>query len=303
MCNNSNRKSLFTSILGKPNVGKSSILNMIVNSKISIVSPKPQTTRNKITGIFTKDNVQLVFTDTPGIFNPRNRLGNYMISEINNSLSGAEACLHVVEAGKDITPQDLKLIDKFKKMNMPVILVINKIDLLKDKSVLMGQIKAYSEAFEYFAIIPVSAKTQSGKKELLSELIKLAKPSVFFFDEDDITDQSERTLICEVIREKMLLLLEKELPHGAAVFVEYFHERSNGITDVNAVIYCERENHKAIIIGKGGKMLKNIGSLARKDLEEMLSRKINLKLWVKVKDNWKNMESVLSDLGYISGVK
>lgn len=303
MCNNSNRKSLFASILGKPNVGKSSILNMIVNSKISIVSPKPQTTRNKITGIFTKDNVQLVFTDTPGIFNPRNRLGNYMISEINNSLSGAEACLHVVEAGKDITPQDLKLIDKFKKMNMPVILVINKIDLFKDKSVLMSQIKSYSDAFDYFAIIPVSAKTQIGKKELLSELIKLAKPSVFFFDEDDITDQSERTLICEVIREKMLLLLEKELPHGAAVFVEYFHERSNGITDVNAVIYCERENHKAIIIGKGGKMLKNIGSLARKDLEEMLSRKINLKLWVKVKDNWKNMESILSDLGYISGVK
>lgn len=303
MCSNSDKKSLFASILGKPNVGKSSILNMIVNSKISIVSPKPQTTRNKITGIFTKDNVQLVFTDTPGIFNPRNRLGNYMISEINNSLSGAEACLHIVEAGKDITTQDLKLIDKFKKMNMPVILVINKIDLLKDKSVLMSQIKSYSEAFEYFSIIPVSAKTQSGKKELLSELIKLAKPSVFFFDEDDITDQSERTLICEVIREKMLLLLEKELPHGAAVFVEYFHERKDGITDVNAIIYCERENHKAIIIGKGGKMLKNIGTLARKDLEEMLLRKINLKLWVKVKNNWKNMDSILSDLGYISSVK
>lgn len=298
MQNNNETKSLFVSIVGKPNVGKSSILNMIVNSKISIVSPKPQTTRNKITGIFTKNNIQLVFTDTPGVLNPRTRLGNYMVSEINNSFSGCEACIHVVEAGKDIHSADFKLINKFKKMNIPILLVINKIDLLKDKSIIMNQIKNYIEQFRYSAVIPISAKNGSGKNELLDELISFAQPSVFFFDEDDITDQTERTLVSEVIREKMLCLLDKELPHGIAVFIEYFHERPSGIADISAVVYCEREGHKAIIIGKGGKMLKNIGTLARKDLEEMLMKKINLKLWVKVKDNWKNKGSVLNDLGY-----
>ena len=292
------RKSLFVSIVGKPNVGKSSMLNMIVNSKISIVSPKPQTTRNKITGILTQDNIQLVFTDTPGLLNPRSRLGNYMVSEINNSFSGCEACIHVVEAGKSICNADLKLMDKFRKMKIPIILVINKIDLLKDKSVIMEQIKDYTDKFEYFAVVPISAKSGNGREELIKELSNLAEPSVFFFDEDDITDQTERVLVSEVIREKMLHLLDKELPHGVAVFIEYFHERDDGMADISAVIYCERENHKAIIIGKGGRMLKNIGTLARKELEEMLMKKINLKLWVKVKENWKNKESVLSDLGY-----
>ncbi len=298
MKNTDETKSLFISLVGKPNVGKSSMLNMIVDSKISIVSPKPQTTRNKIIGILTQNNTQLIFTDTPGLLNPRNKLGNYMVSEIKNSFLGCEACIHAVEAGKRICNRDLALINKFKKMDIPVLLAINKIDLLKNKSVIMDQIKVYTDEFDYFAVVPISAKTYSGREELLNEINKLAKPSVFFFDEDDITDQTERMIVAEIIREKMLCLLDKELPHGAAVCVEYFHERDNEITDIHATIYCERENHKGIIIGKNGSMLKNIGMLARKDLEKMLIRKINLKLWVKVKENWKNIDSVLTDFGY-----
>lgn len=291
-------KSLFVSILGRPNAGKSSLMNMLINSKVSIVSPKPQTTRNKILGILTRDNVQLVFTDTPGVHKPKNKLDKYMASEINNSLCGAEACLHVVEAGKKISDFDFEFIKKLEKLGIPVILVINKIDLLPDKSVLMAQIKEFSEVFDYSTIVPVSAKTGDGREELIAELEMHAKPSAFFFSEDEITDQTERTLASEIIREKMLMCLEHELPHGIAVAIESFHVREDQITDISAVVYCEKENHKGIIIGKGGSMLKKIGSLARVDLEELLDGKVNLKIWVKIKENWRNSDFLLNNFGY-----
>lgn len=291
-------KSLFVSILGKPNVGKSSLMNMLVNSKVSIVSPKPQTTRNKILGILTNGNIQLVFIDTPGIHKTKNKLDKYMISEVNNSLCGAEACMHVVEAGKKVTDFDLDLIKKVEKLNIPVILVINKIDLLSDKSLLAEQIQEFSKIFEYSSVVPVSSKTCDGREDLICELENSAQPSVFFFSENDVTDQTERTLVREIIREKLLKFLDHELPHGIAVVTESFKTKENGITDISAVVYCEKENHKGIIIGKSGNMLKKIGSLARIDLEQMLGRKINLKIWVKTKENWRNSDFLLNDFGY-----
>lgn len=292
-------RSLFVSIVGNPNAGKSSVMNMILGSKISIVSSKPQTTRNKITGIFTQDNIQLVFIDTPGLHQPRTRLGDYMISEINNSFTGSETCLHVVDSVKGITENDNKFIKKFEKFGKKVILVLNKIDLIKDKSILMQKIKEFSQLFDYEAIIPVSAKTGDGKDILIKEISKLAKPSVFFFSEDDITDQTARMMGSEIVREKLLFFLDKELPHGVAVYVERFKERESEIIDIEAVIYCERTSHKGIIIGEKGKMLKDVGTAARKELEEIFNKKINLKLWVKVKENWRNKDSILHNLGYI----
>ncbi|MDO4200145.1 MAG: GTPase Era [Clostridia bacterium] len=293
------KKSLFVSIVGRPNVGKSSLLNMLVGEKISIVSPKPQTTRNKIIGILTKENTQIVFTDTPGMLRPKNKLGNYMLGEINNSFSGAEAIIHVVEAGKNVHSDDVKFIEKFKKIGVPVILAINKIDTLKQKSDIIKNIKEYSELMDYESIVPVSAITSDGYFELLCEILKLAKPSVFFYDEDDITDQTQRTIAAEIIREKMLYLLDQELPHGVAIFIEKFQFRSDNEVDISALIQCERSNHKAIIIGHRGQMIKKIGTLSRQELEEMMSCKVNLKLWVKVKENWRNSDAVLRDMGYM----
>lgn len=291
-------KSLFVSMVGKTNVGKSSILNMIVGSKVSITSPKPQTTRNRITGILTDNNVQLVFIDTPGLHKPIGCLGDFMISEINNSFSGVEACLHVVEAGKEPLPSDLKLIEKFKKSNLKVILLINKIDLIKQKNVIISQIDQFSKLFNYEAIIPVSAHTHFGRLEVINELKKLAQESVFFFPEDDLTDQSERKLVCEIVREKLLWNLDKELPHGTAVMIEKFRRINDSTVSVQAVIYCERDNHKAIIVGAGGKMIKKVGIEAREDLERILDCKVNLNLFVKVKKDWRNKPGVLKELGY-----
>lgn len=291
-------KSLFVSMVGKTNVGKSSILNMLIGSKISITSPKPQTTRNRITGILTEENVQLVFIDTPGLHNPFGCLGEFMISEINNSLSDIEACLHVVEAGKSLSTFDFKLIEKFKKSNLKVILLINKIDLVKQKNTIMSQIDNFSKLFDYHAIIPVSATAGLGRSEIIDELKKLAIDSVFFFPKDDMTDQSERKLVCEIVREKLLWNLDKELPHGTAVQIEKFSQVNDSTVSVQAVIYCERDNHKAIIVGAGGRMIKKVGIESRTELEHILGCKVNLNLFVKVKKDWRNKPGVLRELGY-----
>lgn len=291
-------KSLFVSMVGKTNVGKSSILNMLIGSKISITSPKPQTTRNRITGILTEENVQLVFIDTPGLHNPFGCLGEFMISEINNSLSDIEACLHVVEVGKSPSTFDFKLIEKFKKSNLKVILLINKIDLVKQKNTIMSQIDNFSKLFDYHAIIPVSATAGLGKSEIIDELKKLAIDSVFFFPKDDMTDQSERKLVCEIVREKLLWNLDKELPHGTAVQIEKFSQVNDSTVSVQAVIYCERDNHKAIIVGAGGRMIKKVGIESRTELEHILGCKVNLNLFVKVKKDWRNKPGVLRELGY-----
>ena len=233
---NENKKCVFVSILGKPNVGKSSLLNMLVNSKISIVSPKSQTTRNRVIGILTENNIQLIFIDTPGIHKSVTKLGDYMNSEVNNSFSGSEVCLHVIEAGKKISELDLELIQKFIKLRLNVILVINKIDLTKDKSELIKQIQEFNENFEYNSIVPVSAKTQDGRNELLSEIKKFAVPSVFYYSEDEITDQTERKLASEIIREKILYFLDKELPHGTGIYIENYKEIKNNTRNIHAVI-------------------------------------------------------------------
>ncbi len=291
-------KSLFVSIVGRPNVGKSSILNMIVGSKVSIVSSKPQTTRDRITGIITQGDTQLVFIDTPGIHKPFSRLGNYMISEIDNSLSGIEACLHVVEALKEPSSLDLNLIEKFKKLNLKTILAINKIDLVKNKAFLMEQIKSFSSLFNYDAIVPISTLSNDGKNDLIAEMKALASPSVFFFSNEDFTDQSERRLASEIIREKLLWFLDEELPHGTAIQVESFKQLSNLKVSIHAVIYCERSSHKAMIIGAGGQMIKKVGIASRRSIEELLGCEVNLNLFVKVKKDWRNKPALLHELGY-----
>lgn len=297
-----NKKSAFIAIVGRPNVGKSSLLNAILSKKIAIVSPKPQTTRTRIMGVLTSGDTQLVFIDTPGLLKPRNRLGEYMVKSVNESVSGVDACILVVEAGKKISNSALDLIEKFKTASMPAVLVINKIDLFPDKSVLMKQMEEISKLYDFEAVVPVSAIKGSGVAALTDELKKLAIPGGHFFDDEALTDQPERVLAAEMIREKLLRLLSMEVPHGIAVVVDSMKERqdASGITDISATIYCEKESHKGIIIGKNGDMLKKVGTYARQDMEEFFNCKINLKLWVKVKEDWRNRESVLRTFGYDS---
>lgn len=299
MSNNLNDKSAFIAIVGRPNVGKSSILNKMLGQKIAIVSSKPQTTRTRIMGVLTEEETQLVFIDTPGIHKPRTELGKYMVKSVNESVSGVDACLLVTEACKDITDTELKLIEKFKAMDVPAILAINKIDTVKEKSDLMLQIARYSEQYDFEAVVPVSAQNNSGIDDLKNELKKLAQEGGHLFDEDTLTDQPERVLAGEMIREKMLRLLDKEIPHGTAVVVERMKTREDkDIIDMDATIYCERDSHKGIIIGKQGAMLKKIGSYARQDMESFFNCKVNLTMWVKVKEDWRNREGLLRSFGF-----
>ena len=293
------KKTAFIAIVGKPNVGKSSILNRILKQKIAIVSSKPQTTRTRIMGVLTENDIQLVFIDTPGLLKPRNSLDRYMLRSVNESVAGVDACVLVTEADKSISPEEIQLTDKFKSMDIPAILAINKTDTLKDKSVLAAQISEFSRLYDFESVVPCSAQTGSGIDDLKLELGKLAYESDFMFDEDTLTDQPERVIAAEMIREKLLRLLDKEIPHGSAVFVERMKEREDSdIIDISAVIYCERDSHKGIIIGKGGSMLKKIGSYARQDMEKFFDCKINLQIWVKVKEDWRNREGILRSLGY-----
>lgn len=294
-----NEKTAFIAIVGRPNVGKSSILNKILGQKITIVSSKPQTTRNRIMGVYTKGEVQLVFIDTPGLHKPRNSLGQYMVRSINESVAGVDACLLVAECDK--TPGDTEklLMQRFKSMGIPAILALNKIDRLKEKSDVITQISAYSNEFSFDDIVPVSAQTGEGINDLIKALSNQAGEGQHLFDPDTVTDQPERVLAAEIIREKLLRLLDKEIPHGTAVVIERFKHRDTGtITDIDATIYCERSSHKGIIIGKGGSMLKKVGSYARQDMENFFGCKINLTLWVKVKEDWRNREGILRSLGY-----
>ena len=297
--NNFNDKSAFIAIVGRPNVGKSSILNRILGQKITIVSSKPQTTRTRSMGVLTEGETQLVFIDTPGIHKPRTELGKYMVRSIDESVAGVDACLLVTEACRNITDTELKLMEKFEAMGVPAILAINKIDTVKAKSDLMLQIARYSEKYDFDAVVPVSAQTGSGIDQLKDELKKQAQEGGHLFDEDTITDQPERVLAAEMIREKMLRLLDKEIPHGTAVVIERMKTRDDkDIIDMDATIYCEKASHKGIIIGKGGSMLKKIGTYARQDMEAYFNCKVNLTMWVKVKEDWRNRENLLRSFGY-----
>lgn len=291
-------KTAFIAIIGKANVGKSSILNRLLGQKIAIVSSKPQTTRTRIMGVLTSDdNVQLVFTDTPGYHKPRTKLGEKMVKAVSDSMDGVDACLLVVEPEGKLTDAELALIGKIKKGKYPAVLAINKIDTVRDKERIMGRIAEISELYDFEAVVPVSAKDGNGLDILLSELKALSFPSMHFFPDDTLTDQPERVLTGEIIREKMLRLLDKEIPHGTAVSIEKMQERDNGILDIEALIYCEKESHKGIIIGKNGAMLKKISTYAREDLERFFDCKINLKCWVKVKEGWRNREGLIHNFG------
>ncbi len=293
------QKTAFIAIVGRPNVGKSSILNRILGQKITIVSSKPQTTRTRIMGVYTKDDIQLVFIDTPGLHKPKNSLGKYMVRSINESVAGVDACLLVAECDREPGDTEKMLMQRFKSMGIPSLLALNKIDTLKDKHDVIKYIAAYSKEHDFDDIVPVSAQTGSGINDLISALCKQAEEGEHMFDPDTLTDQPERVLAGEIIREKILRLTDKEIPHGTAVVIERFKQRSNGgITDIDATIYCERQNHKGIIIGKGGSMLKKIGTYARQDMENFFDCKINLTLWVKVKEDWRNREGILRSLGY-----
>ena len=287
-------KTAFIAIVGCPNVGKSSILNRLLGQKIAIVSDKPQTTRTKIMGVLTEGDTQLVFTDTPGFHRPRTKLGEKMVQAVSDSVSGVDACLFVVEPEGELRPAELELIEKFKKLKMPVILAINKVDTLPDKEVLMARILEISKTYDFEAVVPVSALRGINMDELLSEMKKLAEESVFFFPEDTLTDQPERVIAAEIIREKLLRNLDREIPHGVAVSIEKMREREDSdIMDIEAVIYCEKDSHKGIIIGKNGAMLKRISTRAREDMEKFFQCHINLRCWVKVKEGWRNREGLI----------
>lgn len=291
-------KSAFIAIVGKPNVGKSSLLNVMLGQKVAIVSDKPQTTRTKIMGVLTRDEIQLVFTDTPGYHRPKTKLGEKMIKAVGDSISGVDACLFVVEPEGELRENELELIDKFKKEKMPVILAINKIDVIKDKAQLMVRIAQLMKLYDFEAVVPVSAVKKDGIDELMEELDKIAFESPHFFPDDTLTDQPERVLAGEIIREKTLRLLDKEIPHGIAVSIEKMRERETvDILDIEATIYCEKESHKGIIIGKGGNMLKKISTYARQDMEKFFGCRINLKCWVKVKEGWRNREGLIHNFG------
>ncbi len=292
-------RTAFIAIVGRPNVGKSSLLNYMLGQKIAIVSSKPQTTRTRITGVLTEEDTQLVFIDTPGLHRPRNNLDNYMLRSVNESVAGVDVGLLVAEANSEISEGEKILAEKFGAMGIPAVLAINKIDTLRDKSELAPIIAKLSEIYDFSAVVPCSAQTGDGVEILKSELRKLAEPGEFMFDEDTLTDQPERVLAAEIIREKLLRLLDKEIPHGTAVFVERMKEREDRpIIDIDATVFCERDSHKGIIIGKGGAMLKKIGSYARQDMEKFFGCRVNLKIWVKVKEDWRNRENILRSLGY-----
>ena len=289
-------KTAMITIAGRPNVGKSTLTNYLVGEKIAIVSNKPQTTRNRICGIVTREDIQYVFVDTPGYHRSRTKLGDYMVNVAKESIADVDATILVVEPVANIGAQEEDLIAKIKASRSPAILAINKIDTVEPDA-LLTVIAAYSQA-GFDAIIPISAKTGDGVEELLKECAKYAQESPFLFPDDMTTDQPERQVMAEIIREKLLWTLDKEIPHGTAVEITKFSERDSGVIDVDATIYCEKASHKGIIIGKQGAMLKKISTLARHDIEKFMGTKVYLETWVKVKENWRDNVNYVRSFGY-----
>ena len=290
-------KTAMITIAGRPNVGKSTLTNYLVGEKIAIVSNKPQTTRNRICGIVTKDDTQFVFVDTPGFHKPRTKLGDYMVNVTKGSISDVDLTILMVEPIASVGAQEEALIQQLSDQKCPTLLVINKIDSVQ-KEELLAVIDAYSQQGDFKAIIPISAKTGDGVDVLLDECKKYAIESPFLFPEDITTDQPERQVMAEIIREKLLWSLDREVPHGTAVEITRFSERDNGIIDIDATIYCEKANHKGIIIGKHGDMLKKISSMARADCERFMGTKVYLTTWVKVKENWRDSDFLVRNFGY-----
>ena len=292
-----NTKTAMITIAGRPNVGKSTLTNYLVGEKIAIVSNKPQTTRNRICGIVTKGDTQFVFVDTPGYHKARTRLGDFMVNTVRESIADVDATILVIEPVANIGAQEEALMEKLKASRCPVILAINKIDTV-EKEVLLEIIALYSQAMDFAAIIPICAKNGDGVEALLAQCEKYAIESPFMFDEDQTTDQPERQVMAEIIREKILWNLDREIPHGTAVEITRFSERDSGIIDIDATIYCEKASHKGIIIGKAGAMLKKISSQARTDCEKFMGTKVYLTTWVKVKENWRDSDFLVRNFGY-----
>ena len=291
-------KTAFVAIVGCPNVGKSSLLNRMLGQKVAIVTQKPQTTRTRIMGVLTRGETQFVFTDTPGYHRPKTKLGEKMIKSVGEGIAGMDACLFVVEPEGEIRETEIELLNRLKKEKAPVVLVINKIDTIKQKEKLMERIIQFTGVYDFEAVVPVSALKDENVDLVIEELEKLTYESVHFFPDDTLTDQPERVLAGEIIREKMLLLLDKEVPHGVAVSIEKMRERpTGGIMDIEATIYCEKDTHKGIIIGKKGDMLKRISTKARYDMENFFQCKVNLQCWVKVKEGWRNREGLIHNFG------
>ena len=284
-------------ICGRPNVGKSTLTNALVGEKVAIVSNKPQTTRNRILAIVARGETQFVLVDTPGFHKPRTRLGDYMVNVVRESVTDVDCVLLMVEPVAAIGPQEQALIDRLRDVGAPAVLLINKIDTV-DKARLLEVMALYSAAYDFSAIIPISAKNGEGLDELFAELEKYAEDGPHLFPDDMITDQPERQICAELVREKLLQCLDKEIPHGTAVEVTRFSERESGIIDLEVTIYCEKDSHKGIIIGKNGSMLKKVGELARVDIEKFMGAKVYLQTWVKVKENWRDSAAQLRNFGY-----
>lgn len=290
----------FVSLIGRPNVGKSTLMNLLIGEKISIISSKPQTTRNKIQSILTTDNMQVIFVDTPGIHKAKSKLGDYMVKSAETSLNDVDIVLYLVEPYEKIKESDKAILERLQKVETPVFLVINKIDTI-EKPELLKVIESYSKEYNFAEIIPLSALKGKNQETLLENIEKYLPEGPKYFPEDMITDQPEKQIVSEIIREKALYLLQDEIPHGIAVEITSMkHRKDKDIMDIDAIIYCERDSHKGIIIGKQGSMLKKIGSNARRDIQRFLGSQINLQIWIKVKKDWRDSDFLLKNFGYDS---
>ncbi len=293
-------KTAMITICGRPNVGKSTLTNALVGEKIAIVSPKPQTTRTRILAVASRGQTQFVFADTPGFHRARTKLGSYMDNVVRQSVADVDAVVLMAEPVAGVGDIEKKLIGRIRETGVPALLAINKVDALEDKRDLLPVIAAYSQAYDFAAVVPISARTGEGVEELLEELDKFALPGPPLFPDDVISDQPEKQICAEIVREKLLLCLDKEIPHGTAVVVTKFAGRDDGsdIIDMDVTIYCEKQSHKGIIIGKKGAMLKRIGELARQDIERFMGAKVFLQTWVKVKENWRDSDALLRNFGF-----
>ena len=291
-------QSGFVSLIGRPNVGKSTLMNCLIGEKIAIISSKPQTTRNKIQSILTTDDMQVIFIDTPGLHTPKSKLGNYMVKSAENTLSNVDIVMYLIEPYEKIKDSDRAILERLDKVKAPVFLIINKIDTV-EKPELLKVIEAYSKEYPFKEIIPISALKNKNTEDLLNAIKKYIPEGPKYFPDDMITDQPERQIVAEIIREKALYLLQDEIPHGIAVEITSMKPRKDkDITDIEATIYCERETHKGIIIGKQGSMLKKIGSNARRDIERFIAGSVNLQIWIKVKKDWRDSDFLLKNFGY-----
>lgn len=292
------QKSGIITICGRPNVGKSTLTNALVGEKVAIVTNKPQTTRNRICAILNRGESQFIFMDTPGLHKARTRLGDYMVNVVKESVSDVDGIMLLVEPIPNIGAPEQELIDRIKQLKCPAVLVINKVDTLEKKEALLEVIETYNNAHHFDAVVPISAKKKEGIQELLTILDGYLPKGPQLFPEDMVSDQPERQMMAEILREKLLLCLDKEIPHGTAVEITKFSERDDEVIEVDATIYCEKNSHKGIIIGKGGAMLKKVSSLARVDMERFMGTKVFLQTWVKVKENWRDNVNLIQNFGY-----